>query len=308
MNPKVKNLALLFIGFLILFVMVIYIGPIGIGKVIKAMDKKLLILAVLISIIAILISIIRWNLFLNIDVKDLAIPLIIGHFVNNVTPGKCIGEPLRSFLVARKKGMQHEKVLVSVVLDRITDTLTLVFLTSGGIFTMNLRKGIIVIPTTLILILILIFLCTNEKYGIKLLEVFGKRISLDQYSIEKAYKNFKNDFVSFLKNKKIMFTAFIFSLVVWILEALKFDIILKAARVNIAFLSAMFIYFLSVTLAPLTLIPGGLGSTEVFMTSLLTLSGISPAKALAAVLLDRLMTHWFIIVTGAIASLYCTKK
>jgi uncharacterized protein (TIRG00374 family) len=61
-------------------------------------------------------------------------------------------------------------------------------------------------------------------------------------------------------------------------------------------------------LGALTLLPGGLGSTEAGTVSLLSLQGVSLAAAVPATLLIRLMTLWFATALGVLCLLIPRRR
>jgi uncharacterized protein (TIRG00374 family) len=64
--------------------------------------------------------------------------------------------------------------------------------------------------------------------------------------------------------------------------------------------SATFIYAFSTIFGALTLLPGGIGTTEGSMTGLLTLQGIPIVDAAAATFVIRVCTLWFAVAVGAL--------
>jgi len=61
-------------------------------------------------------------------------------------------------------------------------------------------------------------------------------------------------------------------------------------------------------LGALTLLPGGLGSTEAGTVGLLALQGVGVAAALPATLLIRLMTLWFATALGVVCLLWPAQR
>ena len=68
------------------------------------------------------------------------------------------------------------------------------------------------------------------------------------------------------------------------------------------------IYAVAVLLGALSFLPGGLGSTEAVMTTLLTLRGFPIADALLITMICRLVTLWFAVFLGWIAVLSLRRR
>ena len=66
-------------------------------------------------------------------------------------------------------------------------------------------------------------------------------------------------------------------------------------------LAGIGIYGVAVLIGGLSFLPGGLGSTEAVMTTLLTMRGYTLSQALAITLTCRLVTLWFAVVLGWLA-------
>jgi uncharacterized protein (TIRG00374 family) len=66
-------------------------------------------------------------------------------------------------------------------------------------------------------------------------------------------------------------------------------------------LAGIGIYGVAVLIGGLSFLPGGLGSTEAVMTTLLTIRGYTVSQALAITLTCRLVTLWFAVILGWLA-------
>lgn len=85
----------------------------------------------------------------------------------------------------------------------------------------------------------------------------------------------------------------------WLAEGLAFALILRAMDMPIGWTDAVLVFSFSMLAGALSLIPGGLGSTESVMLGLLVLLGAEASSAAAATVLIRLCTLWFAVALGA---------
>jgi uncharacterized protein (TIRG00374 family) len=88
-------------------------------------------------------------------------------------------------------------------------------------------------------------------------------------------------------------------IVAWFAECWGFYFILKGFGADISAISTSFIYSFSTLFGAVTMLPGGLGTTEASMTGLLNLQGISRSNAVGATIIIRLCTLWFAVAIGA---------
>lgn len=95
------------------------------------------------------------------------------------------------------------------------------------------------------------------------------------------------------------------SIVATVVEAFRLSLVCAALGVPITVVQAMFTFSLANLVAVLTLIPGGVGVTELSMAGiirLITAAGSSAALT-AAVLVDRILSYYLVIVVGSLVLL-----
>ena len=96
------------------------------------------------------------------------------------------------------------------------------------------------------------------------------------------------------------------SIVSWFCECIAFYLVLEALDITrfASFGDAVFIYAFSTLAGAITMMPGGIGLTEVSMTGLLLrlTSCTDKSAAAAATIVIRLCTLWFAVAVGIIAS------
>jgi uncharacterized protein (TIRG00374 family) len=87
----------------------------------------------------------------------------------------------------------------------------------------------------------------------------------------------------------------------WFLEALCLYIVAIGVGANIGIGVCMLAFGVGVLAGALSLMPGGLGGTEVVMVTILCWAGCAPSEAIAIVLIFRAMTLWFGFLMGMVA-------
>jgi uncharacterized protein (TIRG00374 family) len=97
----------------------------------------------------------------------------------------------------------------------------------------------------------------------------------------------------------ILLAGLLLGLVAWSLEAAGLKIVGDVVSpVPLSFPSAMGIYAIAIIVGALSFLPGGLGSTEAVMTSLLVAHGYDLPQAILLTLVCRLLTLWLAVLIG----------
>ena len=87
----------------------------------------------------------------------------------------------------------------------------------------------------------------------------------------------------------------------WLCECIGFWLVLKAMGISdLGLLHASGIYALAAVIGALSMLPGGLGATEITITGLLTAGGAPKAQAVASTLVIRAATLWYAVLVGII--------
>ena len=131
---KHKSLIFLFISFLILGVMLWFVGIGDILGALKIANLWFIALAVLIQVFTYYLYTLRWQIInkmdgIEISIKELFPIVMVGLATNNITPaGRGGGEPVRAYILSRDKGYPMEETFATVVADKALDTFPVVFL------------------------------------------------------------------------------------------------------------------------------------------------------------------------------------
>ncbi len=78
-----------------------------------------------------------------------------------------------------------------------------------------------------------------------------------------------------------------------------FYYVLKGLGIDVVVATATFIYAFATIFGAVTLLPGGIGTTEGSVTGLLVLQGVSVIDAAASTFVIRACTLWFAVAIGA---------
>nr|WP_295608666.1 UPF0104 family protein [uncultured Methanobrevibacter sp.] len=318
-----KVLIFLFIGLAIMGVMLYFIGIDEVIEALKLSNLWLVLLAIVIQIFTYFLYTWRWNIINKTADMDLGIKkslpmVLVSLAVNNITPsGRGGGEPVRAYLLAKEGHFKFEDTFATVIADRALDTFPFVILAIltiiGIIFTFSLDIKLIaflVIMVTLITVavILLIYVCINESFGVKLtswiikiVSRFYKKFNEDtEKRIIEAVKTFQARMNALLRDKTILYHALPLSFVIWIFEILRVYVVFLAfgARVSPIIIGEVFILASFVGMVPL--LPGGLGAVDGIMILFYANAGITASLSAAATVVERLISFWMTTFVGLI--------
>lgn len=84
----------------------------------------------------------------------------------------------------------------------------------------------------------------------------------------------------------------------WVAECYALYLLLQYFGAEVALTTAVFVFCFSMLVGAISMLPGGLGSTEATMVLLLKAMGVDLGTAVAATAIIRMTTFWFAIVVG----------
>ena len=248
----------------------------------------------------------KWQFYLKlIDVKIQfydSLAIFMSGLIMSITPGK-FGELLKSYLVKQVNGIPISKTAPIIFAERATDFLSLTILALIGAYYFNYGKGIIIIIS--LILIVLIFLISNKKISDKLLFTLSKfrRIHKHIEKIENAYdSSFK------LLNYKPLILMTLLSVLSWGFECLGFYFILTNFSDGIKLIWSFFSYSFSTIVGAVSMLPGGIGVTEGSLTLMLINQGLSNNDAIAATFIVRVVTLWFAVLVGIISVFVYQKR
>ena len=247
---------------------------------------------------------IRWRLIFSKLEKS--IPILdaflnwMGSYSFTATPGKA-GEGIRAILLKKKFGTPFFKTFAAIIFERIIDgisVLIIVFLNLRIINNFNFFKEFNLLENFKNLYPFLIF-------SFLIIFVFKGKI----FNILKILLN-----NNFLKNSKkliislrMLFSLKLFLLTVplgifsWGMEGLSLWLLIKEiGNYNITLIESTIAHITSGVIGVLSMIPGGIGSTEFSLISFLSFQGLPLDISSSVAILIRLMTIWFATFLGVI--------
>lgn len=262
-----------------------------------------------------IIKIIRWRYLLStngVHVNFLASFNIFtaGGFISNITPAK-VGEPLKSLILKKSEGVKVSLSVPSIFFERVFDIISLICLSLVSM--VFLTKTIESIQDWLLasmavysaFIAVTVFVLASKKRTLYVLsnacKLFSFMPKMKGFSgrLEEFAENFHNSLSSY-KKKSVYIFVFLLSISIWIIEGFILYTIFMAFGFGVSLASTMFIVPVATLISVITLLPGGIGSSEIVVVLFFTsLFGLTAAEVTSVALVARVSTFWVSTFLGA---------
>ena len=220
----------------------------------------------------------------------------MGSYAFTATPGKS-GEALRSLLLKQEFGVPMPPTLMALLVERLTDGTAVLLLLVINVPLLLRWQVPLMVPISLgLAALIGSWLVIRSPYARAVLKSTAKRVLP-----RKLARASGDGLISLRQLLKpwLLLQATAIGAVAWSLEGVSLWLLLRGMGVGeVGIGGATIAHTAAGLIGALTLLPGGLGSTEAGTVGLLALQGVGVAAATPATLLIRLMTLWFATALG----------
>jgi glycosyltransferase 2 family protein len=269
-------------------------------------------------------KVIRWfGILRGMGAKKIGIitlPIFLASLaLNNSTPGKVGGEPVRALMLKEHTGNRISKGIASIFAEKSLDIMTILFLAVIGLIYMiselgfeNVKAMVILIGIGGTMIFLVILLLVNRKFlnlANRILEKIalvvtrgnrGSRLFKVTGKLEGSIDRYHSSFRTIRKNPWTGTGVMILTLVIWINEALRFYLVVQAlpGDLDLSFLGAI----AAIAVANILGFILPIGAGNVFGSkSVLELLNINESTALAASLLQVATSLWISIPLGVMS-------
>ena len=230
--------------------------------------------------------------------------LFISGLSMEATPGGS-GELIKSYYLKKKFGYPLAKTFPTVIMERLLDLTGI----AGVLLIVGLlldNYNIISLMLILLSTLSLIFASGKKKKLFNFLLSIIEKIPI----LKKQASSFSESYQVFgeLTSGKIMTKTLGLSFFVWMTDAIMIYFIFMGFNLNFDIIFSTFSMYSSLLLGVLTMIPAGIGVTEVSFVEILRGEGVDTATSTSLIILFRLVTIWFLTVLGFCATRYFLKN
>ncbi|AKB36542.1 hypothetical protein MSSAC_1952 [Methanosarcina siciliae C2J] len=237
---------------------------------------------------------IKWNLFLKkagIHLKHRNNLFVFFSGLSMiVTPGK-FGEVWKGWLIKDISGEDLGRTIPVVIMDRVTDVVSLVILSFFGVF--YYKEGIS-------LLLVMSVLLTGFYCAIRSRNISSKIIAV----IEKRFGRFAvnlhlmHETLDMTMEPATFISLSLLNSLAWFFECLGLYYVILGFGQSLDIALSTFIFSFSSLAGGVSMIPGGIGVAEASISGLLMLNDISPELSISIALILRLGSFWYGAVLG----------
>ena len=230
----------------------------------------------------------------------------MGSYAFTATPGKS-GEALRSLLLKQECGVPVPPTLMALVVERFTDGTAVLLLLLINLPLLLRWQVPLAVPISLgAAALIVGWLVLCSPWAKAQIKSTVKRL------LPRKLASVGGDGLAALRlllQPALLLQATVIGALAWSLEGVSLWLLLKGMGIGaVSIGGATIAHTAAGLLGALTLLPGGLGSTEAGTVGLLALQGVGVAAATPATLLIRLMTLWFATALGVVCLLWRLRR
>lgn len=214
-------------------------------------------------------------------------------FALTTTPGK-VGETLRSVLL-KPHGVPAPESLAAFFAERTSDLLAILVLTAFGLWTYAPARPVVGAALLVVLLVLLLvqwtaFIAAVDRWALARDARWARLLS----KLCEIVLHFRRCF-----SLPALAMGLMLGVVSWFAEGLGLWWLLYALGYSVDLQTAVFVYAFAMLVGSLSFLPGGLGTNEAAMITLLVMNGVPDAGAVTATLICRLATLWFAVVLGA---------
>jgi uncharacterized protein (TIRG00374 family) len=220
----------------------------------------------------------------------------MGSYAFTATPGKS-GEAVRSLLLKQECGVQMPPTLMALVVERLTDGIAVLLLLLVNLPVILRWQVPLAIPIGLGVMVVFCGWLAYHSPWIKTQLTCNAKLLLPR----KLVKASGDSLIALrqLLQPWLLLQATAIGAVAWSLEGVSLWLLLRGMGVGeVGIGGATIAHTAAGLIGALTLLPGGLGSTEAGTVGLLALQGVGVSAGTPATLLIRLTTLWFATALG----------
>ena len=261
-----------------LFFMVLLLDKIDfitLGAALRAADYRYILLAIFFTFANYFMRAVRWRYLLisekSIPLSSLYPATIIGYMANNLLPAR-LGEFVRAYTLARQEQLETPAVFASLVIDRLFDGFSVLFLLLVALFTIQLPAGMEDAAIALraggavmfiIYCGVALFLYLLKRQTVRTLSAVGYVLKPFPKRMTGALIPLLGSFIGGIRlspKAKHFVTLVITSAVIWLFCLMSVHMTLRSFNINLPLSASVFILILLVFAVMVPASPGFIGT------------------------------------------------
>lgn len=265
----------------------------------KALSLPVLLVVGLLGLSAFNYAVRAWRWVVLSSALGIGVPVAtnvlyyIAGYALTSTPGKA-GEAVRLWFLKRGHGVLYERSLPMMVADRVIDTWSVLILALVSIagFTQYQWQGAV-------LTALIVFASVPVLFPRRFQPVLGLifRLAPRRGRLMVRARRLMMAMAD-LANWRTYGLTLLPTIAGWLAEGGALFLLLQHFGTQVTFLNAVFIFCFSLIVGAVSMLPGGLGSTEAAIVILLKTLGVDLDVALAVTAIIRVTTFWFAVTIG----------
>jgi len=306
------------ISIALIVLVVLASNPEEVWFALKGIRYELIFLVVVLYLVNLVFKAYRWGVLMSHAGYEISFRTIFAAFslsqaINNLIPGRVVGETSRIIEMNTRKGVAVGKGLASVVTERIMDFAFLTILTVSSLFLLladiveEFRGYLMFLVAMMVLAnLLFIYVLARPKLLLRI-GGWGARLTSKVVKGEKGAKlsgkmldtvvSF-NDALRFKGDHKRLIWPAVLTAIIWVNEIVRLYLIIEALGVDVSMVAVI----ASASLASLSTVVLTAGSGNVLMSSaVFTASGLDPHVAATAGLLSAITSIWLSVPVSLLA-------
>jgi uncharacterized protein (TIRG00374 family) len=302
------------VGFIIIGIMISFIGAENVIQEMSKADPFLIVLAIVLMFITLSVKLVRWWILLaKANFPNASRVYLVGQTMNLFAPIGT-GEVMRAAIAKTKLGIRARETMAAVVIERLADITFLVAITSIGVVMFVPGRENYIFMLLLVAIIAVAFLLLVKPQLFDRLALFVERIfekrgrflSRLSLKISLSMTKFKEAILGFHQRKAALGAHIVITVVSWLLEAIVTYILLLALGEDPPFI--LFILVINATswvVRTFLFLP--VGPKEVTFIFLMGQFGIE-AEPAGAVALIMLALNYIVLGSGALVSILTFRR
>ena len=299
--------ASLLVAAILYLIIVISSGSANVFAAIARLDLLVWLTLLLCSLANYLLRYFRWQYYLRLFGHSLPhrqhFIYYLAGFALTTTPGKS-GEVIRSVLL-RPYGIPYPHSIAAFFTERLLDVILVALL---ALLTMLVIDRFILFIISISIVVVAVLPLLRHPYTHVLLRRWQTRLSPSRR--QRLLGHLRNLLrkARRLLAARPLYIGLLLGFAAWSMQGIAFAFLLSQMGLTIPFALAFGIYATSLLVGAASFLPGGVGTTEATLIVLLTLLGTDTATAVAVAVVSRLMTLWFAVSLGLLATAYISLR
>ncbi len=302
--PKKKLVLIIALAIGVYIVMGIYADFSQLARVITEFEWGYFVALLGLTTAGYLLRYLKWDLFLKKVGVSLPAKQNLFVFFSGlamiVTPGK-IGEIWKGWLIRDISGDSLSKTVPVVILDRITDILSLILLSAVGI--LSYREGAPLLVILLVIIAGFYAAIRSRSISERMLGVLERRAGKYAPDARAMHTTFEQ-----AMEPATLLSLSALNALAWFCECLGLYVVVMGFHQQISATLATFIFSFASLAGGVSMIPGGIGLAEATITGFLQVYGLDVASAIGITLVVRFGTLWYGVILGSVVHLVFRRK